>query len=107
VNVTSVAGLQGHGSSIPYAASKAAVNCLTKSLARAFGPRVRVNAVAPGPVLTRWLANHMDQVEKSLETTPMRRAAEPDDIADVIVFLALGSALMTGQVVAVDGGRTV
>src|SRR5205807_4592559 len=56
VNVTSVAGLQGHGSSIPYAASKAALNCLTKSLARAFGPRVRVNAVAPGPVLTRWLA---------------------------------------------------
>jgi 3-oxoacyl-[acyl-carrier protein] reductase len=107
VNVTSVAGLQGHGSSIPYAASKAAVNCLTKSLARAFGPRVRVNAVAPGPVLTRWLADHMDQVEKSLESTPMRRAAEPDDIADVIVFLALGSALMTGQIVVVDGGRTV
>ncbi len=62
VNITSVAGLQGHGSSIPYAASKAAVNCLTKSLARAFGPQVRVNAVAPGPVLTRWLADHMDQV---------------------------------------------
>src|SRR5439155_23973083 len=53
VNVTSVAGLQGIGSSIPYALSKAAVNCLTKSLARAFGPRLRVNAVAPGPVLTR------------------------------------------------------
>ncbi len=107
VNITSVAGLQGHGSSIPYAASKAAVNTLTKSLARAFGPRVRVNAVAPGPVLTRWLADHMDHVERSLQMTPMRRAATPEDIADVVVFLAAGTTLMTGQVVVVDGGRTM
>jgi 3-oxoacyl-[acyl-carrier protein] reductase len=107
VNITSVAGLQGHGSSIPYAASKAALNCLTKSLARVFAPRVRVNAVAPGPVLTRWLADHMDQVVRALETTPMKRAATPDDVADVAVFLALGNSLMTGQVVVVDGGRTM
>jgi 3-oxoacyl-[acyl-carrier protein] reductase len=107
VNVTSVAGLSGQGSSIPYAASKAAVNCLTKSLARAFAPKVRVNAVAPGPVLTRWLADHMDMVERSLEGTPLRRAAEPDDIADVVVFMALGNSLMTGQVIVVDGGRTM
>jgi 3-oxoacyl-[acyl-carrier protein] reductase len=107
VNVTSVAGLQGAGSSIPYAASKAALNCLTKSLARAFAPGVRVNAVAPGPVLTRWLAGHMEHVERSLDVTPMRRAATPDDIADAVVFLALGSTLMTGQVVVVDGGRTM
>jgi 3-oxoacyl-[acyl-carrier protein] reductase len=107
VNITSVAGSQGYGSSIPYAASKAAINCMTKSLARAFAPRVRVNAVAPGPVLTRWLADHMDQVERMLEVTPLRRAATPDDIADVAVFLATGAALMTGQVVTVDGGRTM
>ena len=107
VNVTSVAGLQGHGSSIPYAASKAAANCLTKSLARAFGPKVRVNAVAPGPVLTRWLADHMDNVARSLQVTPRGRAAVPDDIADVVHFLALGTTLMTGQVVVVDGGRTM
>jgi 3-oxoacyl-[acyl-carrier protein] reductase len=107
VNVTSVAGLQGHGSSIPYAASKAAVNCLTKSLARAFGPKVRVNAVAPGPVLTRWLADHMDHVARSLSITPMGRAAVPDDIADTVWFLAQGTNLMTGQVVVVDGGRTM
>jgi 3-oxoacyl-[acyl-carrier protein] reductase len=107
VNVSSVAGLQGIGSSIPYAASKAALNCMTKSLARAFAPEVRVNAVAPGPVLTRWLANHMDQVERSLESTPLRRAATPDDIADTTVFLATGTSLMTGQVVVVDGGRTM
>jgi 3-oxoacyl-[acyl-carrier protein] reductase len=107
VNVTSVAGLGGQGSSIPYAASKAALNCLTKSLARAFAPQVRVNAVAPGPVLTRWLNDHMDMVERSLLATPMRRAAMPEDIADAIAFVALGSSLMTGQVIVVDGGRTI
>ena len=107
VNITSVAGLQGHGSSIPYAASKAAVNCLTKSLARAFGPKVRVNAVAPGPVLTRWLADHMDHVARSLSITPMGRAAIPEDIADAVHYLALGTNLMTGQIMVVDGGRTM
>jgi 3-oxoacyl-[acyl-carrier protein] reductase len=107
VNITSVAGLQGHGSSIPYAVSKAAVNCLTKSLARAFGPRVRVNAVAPGPVLTRWLTDHMDHVARSLQITPMGRAAVPEDIADTVIFLAQGTNLMTGQVIVVDGGRTM
>lgn len=107
VNVTSVAGLQGHGSSIPYAASKAALNCMTKSLARAFAPEVRVNAVAPGPVLTRWLADHEDMVERSVALTPLQRAATPDDIADAVAFLALGTTLVTGQVVVVDGGRTM
>lgn len=105
VNVTSVAGLQGNGSSIPYAASKAAGNCLTKSLARAFAPHVRVNAVAPGPVQTRWLADHQDMVERYLQQTPMRRAATPDEVAEAVVFLALEASLMTGQILVVDGGR--
>lgn len=107
VNVSSVAGLQGHGSSIPYSASKAAMNCMTQSLARAFAPAVRVNAVAPGPIVTRWLADHQDHVERALAQTPMKRASTPDDIADAIEFLALGTSLMTGQVVVVDGGRTM
>ena len=107
VNVSSVAGLQGHGSSIPYSASKAAMNCMTQSLARAFAPEVRVNAVAPGPILTRWLEGHMDHVDRAIAQTPMQRAATPDDVADVVEFLALGTALMTGQVVVVDGGRTM
>lgn len=107
VNVSSVAGIQGIGSSIAYAASKAGLNCMTKSLARAFAPRIRVNAVAPGPVLTRWLEPHMDLVEKQMPTIPMQRAATPDDIADAVVFLATGTSLMTGQVVVVDGGRTM
>jgi 3-oxoacyl-[acyl-carrier protein] reductase len=107
VNVTSVAGLQGNGSSIPYAASKAAVNCLTKSLAKAFAPEVRVNAVAPGPVLTRWLADHQDRVDQYVQATPLRRAATPEDIADAVAFLALDASLVTGQVLVVDGGRTM
>lgn len=107
VNVSSVAGLSGQGSSIPYAASKAAMNCMTQSLARAFGPDVRVNAVAPGPILTRWLAGREAQVEKYLELAPLKRAATPDDVADAVVYLACGTTLTTGQVLVVDGGRTM
>lgn len=107
VTVSSVAGLTGQGSSIPYCASKAAVNALTQSLARAFGPEVRVNAVAPGPILTRWLAGREAHIEKYLELAPLKRAADPDDVADVVLFLANGTSLMTGQVVVVDGGRTM
>jgi 3-oxoacyl-[acyl-carrier protein] reductase len=107
VNVSSVAGLQGTGSSVPYAASKAALNSLTRSLARAFGPAVRVNAVAPGPILTRWLADHQPMIDQFVAGAPMKRAATPEDIADVVVFLATGTTLMTGQVVVVDGGRTM
>ena len=107
VNVTSVAGLSGQGSSIPYCASKAALNCMTQSLARAFGPQVRVNAVAPGPILTRWLAGREAHIEKYLEQAPLKRAATPDDIADAVVYLACGTSLTTGQVLVVDGGRTM
>lgn len=90
VNISSAAGFWGHGSSIAYAASKGALNIMTKSLARAFAPTIRVNAVAPGPVLTRWLADHMEHVERQLSLTPMRRAATPDDVVDVVMFLTTG-----------------
>ncbi|WP_199756698.1 SDR family NAD(P)-dependent oxidoreductase [Tautonia sociabilis] len=107
VNVASVAGIAGSGSSIPYAASKGAVITLTKSLARAFAPQVRVNAVAPGPVLTRWLADHQDMVDQAVSLTPLKRAATPDDIAEAIVYLADRATLTTGQILVVDGGRTM
>jgi len=107
VNISSVAGLQGHGSSIPYAASKAAMNCMTQSLARAFAPEVRVNAVAPGPIQTRWLIGHEEHVEKAIAQTPLKRASTPNDIADAVWFLAAGTTLVTGQVLVVDGGRTM
>lgn len=107
VNVASVAGIAGSGSSIPYAASKGAVITLTKSLARAFAPEVRVNAVAPGPVQTRWLADHQDMVEQAMALTPLKRPATPGDIAEAIVYLADRATLTTGQVLVVDGGRTM
>ena len=107
VNVTSVAGLQGQGSSIPYAASKAALNTMTKSLARSLAPEIRVNAVAPGPVKTRWLAGREKMIDRYIDLAPLKRAADPDDIADAVVFLALGQSLMTGQILVVDGGRTM
>lgn len=107
VNIASVAGVAGSGSSIAYAASKGAVITLTKSLARAFAPEVRVNAVAPGPVQTRWLIDHQDMVDQAVALTPMKRPATADDIADVTLFLADGTGLMTGQVLVADGGRTL
>jgi 3-oxoacyl-[acyl-carrier protein] reductase len=107
VNVASVAGLAGSGSSIAYAASKGAMITLTKSLARAFAPEVRVNAVAPGPVQTRWLADHQDMVEQAMTLTPLKRPATADDIAEAVVFLADVTTLMTGQVLVIDGGRTI
>jgi len=107
VSVSSVAGLTGMGSSIPYCASKGAMNTLTQSLARAFGPEVRVNAVAPGPILTRWLAGREAHLAKFLDQTPLQRAATPEDIADAVLYLATGTTLTTGQVLVVDGGRTM
>ena len=107
VNIASVAGVAGSGSSIAYAASKGAVITLTKSLAKAFAPEVRVNAVAPGPVQTRWLADHPEMIESAMKFTPLKRPATPEDVASVVFFLADQTSLMTGQVLVVDGGRTI
>ncbi len=107
VNIASVAGIAGSGSSIAYAASKGGVITLTKSLAKAFAPEVRVNAVAPGPVQTRWLADHQDMVEQAMKLTPLKRPATPEDVADIAVFLADVATLVTGQVMVIDGGRTI
>jgi len=109
VSVSSVAGITGDGSSIAYAASKAAVNSMTRSLARAFGPEIRVNAVCPGPTDTRWLRKMMteDEMKRRAGSYPMRRAATPEDIADAVEYLALGTTLTTGQCLVVDGGRTM
>ena len=107
VLVTSVAGITGLGSSIPYSVSKGALNTLTKSLAKTFGPSVRVNAVAPGPVLTRWLEGHEERVSDYLKQTPLGKACSADDVADTIVYLAIETSLTTGQILVVDGGRTM
>ncbi|HSN02633.1 MAG TPA: SDR family oxidoreductase [Acidimicrobiales bacterium] len=103
VNVTSLAGVRPTGSSIPYAASKAALNHLTALLAKAVGPEVRVNAVAPGLIDTPWTAD-WDAVRAAVNNrAPLGRSGTPEDVADVVVALA-GSPYVTGQVVVVDGG---
>ncbi len=107
VNVASVAGLQGVGSSIAYASSKAGLISMTKSLARAFAPDIRVNAVCPGVILSRWLDDHPEMVDAAIKVTPLRRASSTDDIAEVIVFLACDAGMMTGQALVIDGGRTM
>jgi ketoreductase RED2 len=103
VNVSSMAGVRPTGSSIPYAASKAALNHMTALLAKVVGPDVRVNAVAPGLVDTPWTAD-WDTVRRFVSAVaPLKRSGTPDDIAEVIVALAT-SAYVTGQVVVIDGG---
>jgi len=103
VNVSSLAGLRPLGSSIPYAASKAALNHLTVLLAKVLGPRVRVNAVAPGLVDTPWTASWEDSRRAVRAAAPMRRSGTPPDIADAVLYLA-GASYVTGEVIAVDGG---
>jgi 3-oxoacyl-[acyl-carrier protein] reductase len=107
VNVASVAGVAGSGSSIAYAASKGGLITMTKSLAKAFAPDIRVNAVCPGVIVSRWLEGHEDMVEAALKITPLKRASSTDDIADVVTFLACDAGMMTGQALIVDGGRTM
>ena len=103
VNVSSVAGVRPTGSSIPYAASKAAVNHMTALLAKVVGPDVRVNAVAPGMIDTPWTANWDTIRARVSDLAPLKRTGTPSDVADVIVALA-STPYVTGQVVCVDGG---
>ncbi len=103
VNVSSLAGVRPVGSSIPYAASKAALNHTTRLLASALGPDVRVNAVAPGLVDTPWTQD-WDTVRQYVHAqAPLRRSASPGDVAEVVMGL-VRSTYVTGEVVVVDGG---
>ena len=106
VNVASIAGMTGQGSSIAYAASKAAIISLTKSLAISQAPEVRVNSVSPGIVGTRWVTGQEEFMAMHREATPLNRVSSPDDIA-VSIFGLVMSTFVTGENVVVDGGRTL
>jgi 3-oxoacyl-[acyl-carrier protein] reductase len=107
-STASIAGVQGSGSSIPYATSKAGVINLTRSLARTLAPEIRVNAVAPGFVDSPWNKDWpADRKAHSVEKTPLKRACRPEDIAETIFFLCAGAAMITGQTIIVDGGLTL
>ncbi|MBG9386672.1 SDR family NAD(P)-dependent oxidoreductase [Caenimonas aquaedulcis] len=110
VNVSSIAGALGIGSSVPYIASKGAVNAMTLHLARALAPEVRVNAVCPGLITSRWFVQGIGQegfekVKASVEqATPLGRASTPEDVAEAIVWLVAGARTMTGELLLLDGG---
>ena len=109
---SSVAGIAGVGSSIPYCASKAALNNLTVTLARALGPEIRVNAVAPGFIDGEWLQNGLGDgyqaVKAGMEAkSPLGRVTTPDDIAAAIISLITGPDLITGHVLPVEGGMLI
>ena len=103
--VSSIAGLRPVGSSVPYCASKAAVNSLTQTLAVALAPDIRVNAIAPGFIETRWHAGNEMNAQTARERTPLRRNGTPEDCAETVLFFAAAAAFVTGQIVVVDGGR--
>lgn len=105
VNTASVAGLGRRGSSLAYSASKAGLVNVTRGLARALAPDVRVNAVAPGLIDTPWTKPWPDERKRAtLERTMLGRLGTPHDIAETMLFLAAGAAYITGETIVVDGG---
>lgn len=112
VNISSTAGILGIGSSVAYAASKGALNTMTKLLARSLAPEIRINAVCPGFMATPWLSKHFapDKYAALLESAkmsrPIREAGSAEYVADAVVFLALeGSRYITGETLMSDGGH--
>ncbi len=105
VNTASVAGLGRVGSSIAYSAGKAALVNLTRDLARALAPEVRVNAIAPGAVDSPWAVEWTEaQKQAALDAALLKRRNQPEDLAEAILFLAFGSRMITGHTLPVDGG---
>jgi 3-oxoacyl-[acyl-carrier protein] reductase len=110
VNVSSVAGIRAIGSSMAYAASKAAVINMTIALARVLGPEIRVNCVAPGFIETRWLRDGLgEQVyelarNREINTSALKAVCKPEDVSQAIMSFVEGADLVTGQTLLVDGG---
>ncbi len=106
INIGSTAGLTGMGSSMAYAASKAAVATLTKSLARVLAPQIRINTIAPGLVRTRFASWPAATFEAGESATPLKRLPSVDEVARLALFLACDATCITGETIAIDGGLT-
>jgi 3-oxoacyl-[acyl-carrier protein] reductase len=109
VNTASIVGLRPGPQPFPYAASKAAVVSLTRTLAGALGPEIRVNAVAPGWMVGEWMAEQLGDnydrlMERRARLTPLRRCVTADDVAATILSLITSNPFVTGEVVVIDGG---
>lgn len=107
VNTVSLAAIGGGGSSTAYATAKAALLGLTRELARGLAPEVRVNGIAPGYVNSNWECSFGDIDAAAQATVPLARVGQPDDYADVIVYLCAGAAYVTGEVLPVSGGLRI
>ena len=105
LNIADIHGLKPLGQHVVYCSAKAALIMLTRSLARDLGPMVRVNAIAPGPVL--WPESGVDAElrKRIVERTALKRAGTPEDVAKAALFFATDAPFVTGEVLAVDGGR--
>jgi 3-oxoacyl-[acyl-carrier protein] reductase len=106
VNIGSIAGVTGIGSSLPYAVSKAAIHTLTKSLARALAPEIRVCCVAPGAVATRWWDGREEQMQRLSRSLLLQNIATAEEIAK-LVCATLEQEAMTGQIIVVDSGQSL
>ena len=110
VNVSSIAGALGIGSSVAYIASKGAINALTLHLARTLAPAIRINAVCPGLITTRWFVDGVGQenaekIRAQYENTvPLGTACSAEDVAEAIVWLVDGARTVTGELLLLDGG---
>ena len=105
INITSVAGIAAKGSSIVYAAANAALSNLTRSLARALAPKIRVNAVAPGFVETGFAWPKDGKVKAHVaQRNHIARTVEADEVAEVVRFLVCDAPAITGEEIAIDGG---
>jgi 3-oxoacyl-[acyl-carrier protein] reductase len=109
VNTCSIAGLRPSAQPLPYAASKAAVANLTKTLANALGPKIRVNAVAPGWIEGEWMKktlaeNYEGLMARRAKYTPLKRCCTEDDVADSMLSLILHNRFVTGEIIIIDGG---
>jgi NAD(P)-dependent dehydrogenase (short-subunit alcohol dehydrogenase family) len=110
VNISSNVAFTGGGSSLAYNASKGALNALTLALARVLAPQIRVNAVCPGIINTRWMRQavgeqrYQELEQRFRDSAPMRRVAEPEDVAQAVLWLLCGTSYLTGELVGMDGG---
>jgi 3-oxoacyl-[acyl-carrier protein] reductase len=107
VNTVSVAAFGGGASSTAYATAKSGLAGLTRELARGLAPAVRVNGIAPGFVNSNWECSFGDMDAAARATVPLARVGQPDDYAEVIVYLCAGGSYITGEVIPVTGGYRI